>query len=1393
MNPPKKDAGVKIPPAPDYSILQEVVSEYPGVLGSTTPLFHELQQETRNWPALLKELRAYALKNFSLHDHHARGVEAILTVIDIFLEAVNVSGQEMASAALDGLLVYLEKVIMDGGQKLEAYGPAVRKCSDALRQLPQETFSSVISNPHQLKKAGRLILDRRSEEFDVRPFNALYFRYLSETYDYWLKQEDPADRLKDSKDVSLTAQERNKLDELFFPVAHENLTGLKKHLEGIGGSGIDDPYSTLEEMLKLPSFAQITAYYEDLIGILPGTGDDLKDFGLKTEYLMDILKTEGLADIHESSIREMGRTLAAFIKSGGPSQMLRMEAILAPPITALKEAFAAYPDITLHSIQIVGSEIYHSGESAFVEWFGRQIISFGFQYPKVKGITDEWQLISNKAHLKNIRVWLDLIEMNPKWSKALISALMINLTLAGVNIVDTDLFQKNITKLLNSDIKPVYHIIKQLAKVFPAYFNVINAEGELREVSTALDDATRTHDPLVRFLRKHSHIESSSVIIDFAEEVMRFWLTKDKRPLAFFLPEDVYGRISESGPFVDDLHLIFTTLLNGKGTTGVTDLLGQSEDDIIGSIKDLDVSAVEKRRAWLAVRFYQMLYAKYRLTSQGIREQLKQSAGMGLPSAESLITVLEQGGPQQRISAVLDYLEQLKDIILAPEKFEAIEDIARKRHIAAGIPSMYGRYIEKKFNALSMTFRLENLANIYFEELINSINLTYITRATLVEIEKYANLFFRSLRLDGISSNRLENTLELLSGSLEVKRFSFSQYIDIFRGFADAVQDIVNTYCSGIHKGNLKVIIPQIGMGNMMSRYGEAAQGKSEFEFINTVAEQFLRETVSSSLSLQQLDVFISRILKTLFEQGGGLDMSNLDLLMSYDQKRALSDIHSSNSAASDRIHLGNKGYNLAKLAALGVKVPPGFIITTEVFRCREAIGRFSYAAEHLNECIEEELRHLEERSGKLFGNPDNPLLVSVRSGGAISMPGMMDSLLNVGINESIVEGLIRQKRKGWFAWDCYRRFLQSWGMSFGMERDVFDAIIDSYKKKYRVGLKIEFSPDQMKGVALAYKKIVADAGIEVSDDPIKQLHGAIDLVFKSWMSAKAKDYRDILSLSENWGTAVIVQEMIYGNLDTGAGTGVLFTRNPREPGDRVMLWGDFMTGAQGEDIVAGLVKTLPISNEQKRIEERADDYSLEDLFPAIHHHLLRIMKDLIYEQGWGAQEIEFTFEGADPENLQILQARDMALTRGETFMAFIPSPELSDGYLSNGIGVGGGALSGKAAFDLEDIRRFKGKDPTTPVILLRADTVPDDIRQISAADGLLTARGGSTSHAAIIANRLGKTCVVGCNKLVVLEHDKKCRLDRKTIKAGDFLSIDGRNGSVYLGMHKVKEVMPLT
>jgi pyruvate,orthophosphate dikinase len=1368
-----------------YEILREVVKDYPGILIATEPLLNELNSYSKKWGLIVKEMRTYALKNFYLHDHHEKGIEVIRIIVDILLEGIDSPDINVQQAAIDSLMFYLEKILLDGDQDLNKYASVFQDCFVRLNQLQEKQFFLLITNPHQLKKLGQIILKKMPTRFSLSGLNTLVFRSLLTTYEYWLKEEDPVKWFKKTTDNTLTEEKYKEIEESIYPISHANLEGLIVHLNSL--RKITDQSLLLKELLKLPGYMQLVKFYEDIAGTLPQTGDVQRDLNLKVAYLLKIMQTQGLSSIHEGTLREINRTLSATIQMEKPDQIMTM---ISETFDILKNIFATYPEVTLYCIQSIGNEIYNRGNSNLVEWYIHKIISLGFQYPKIEGATDEWQVKSNRAHLKNIRVWMELIENNPKWSKSLISALIINLSLGGIHISDTDLFQKDITKLLNSDIKPVYHFIKQLAKLFPVYFGEIGAEGALRDVSTEIDETTGRADLLIHFIRKQSHVESSARVVDFIEEIINFWRTKDKSSLKGFLPEEIYQQVMPSGPYVDELSIIFNSIFSYKGFHNVTDLLRLTEDDINTLFKDLpNVSDKEKRRAFLTIKFYQLLNEKYRLNIQNIKDQLKHAQGLGLPNTDSLITALEESSAYQRLGSILDYLQFLKDIILSPERYEAVENIFRKRHIAAGIPSMYGNYHERKFDALALTFRLESLANTLFEELIDSFNPKFITRATLFKINKFANLFFKALQLEGISSNRLENTLELLSVALEVRRFSFSQYIDIFRGFSETVQDILNTYYSGLHINNLKLIILQIGAGNMLPKYLKAHDVHSEADFINKVSEQFLREIVASSFGLQQLDNFISNILKTLFEQAEGLDTRNLSLLMSYDPKKALSDIHNLDKITYDRIHLGNKGYNLIRMSSLGIPVPPGFIITTEVFRCLEAINRFRYARQHLDEKIKEQIKRLERLTGKRFGDPENPVLVSVRSGGAISMPGMMNSFLNVGINEPIVTGLIKQTGKPWFVWDCYRRFLQFWGMSFGMERDIFDEIINSFKKKYKTPMKIQFTPEQMREVAFAYRDIVKGHGIEIIDDPEPQLNSVISQVFESWFSKKAQAYREILGLSENWGTAVIVQAMVYGNLDTQSGTGVVFTRNPQESGDRVMPWGDFVLGAQGDDIVSGLVKTLPISNEQKQLEERTSDISLEDAFPEIYGTLLKIIKDLIYKEKWGAQEIEFTFEGKNKENFYILQARDMTVTRKESFMAFVPSKNLSSNYLSSGIGVGGGALSGRVVFDLDEIKEFRKKDPSTPLILVRSDTVPDDIRHISAADGLLTARGGSTSHAAIIAHRLGKTCIVSCNNLVVWEHEKRCKLNRRTLRAGDFLSIDGRNGSVYLGKHQVKEI----
>ncbi len=603
-------------------------------------------------------------------------------------------------------------------------------------------------------------------------------------------------------------------------------------------------------------------------------------------YFSQIIETKGLSGIHEDVLREMGRTVSNILADEpGQAKLILPEAFI-----VLERSFALYPDAVLYFIQSAGKKICSFGDSDLAEWFIRKVIAVGFQYPKVEGLTDEWQVRSNKAHLKNIRTWLELIGNNPKWSKSLISALIINLRLGGVQINDTDLFQKDVTQLLNSDIGPVYHFIKQLAKVFPVYFNEINAEGELRDVSTAIDDATKTADPLIHFLRKLCHVESSSLIVDLIEDTITFFLTKDRRPLEKFLPAYVYDRIEVPGPFVDELNAIFTRIFTSDKVRRVTDLLNLTDEDIHELAAGIpDVSEGEKKRAYLAIKFYQLLDRKYRLSHLNVLGDLRFAGNICLPDAGRIIAALEDGDAFQRLEEILNYLKRLKDIILSPERYEAVEDVYRKRHIAVGIPSVYGRYIEKKLSSLSLTYRLENMANIFFEELINSFDHKFITRATLFKIEKCIKLFLRALELDGISSNRLENMLEVLSGALQETGFSFSQYIDIFRGFSEGVQDILNTHYGGIHKNNLKTIILQMGRENMLPKYVGLSGSQGDFEFINTVSERFLREVMSGSCGLQQLDNVISNVLKTLFEQAEILDVHNLDLLLNYDPDKALS------------------------------------------------------------------------------------------------------------------------------------------------------------------------------------------------------------------------------------------------------------------------------------------------------------------------------------------------------------------------------------------------------------------------------------------------------------------------------------------------------------------------
>jgi len=1377
---------------PKYKVLQETVQGYRGIQKTIDNLLFELNHPFKNWEIILPEMRAFALKHFASYARHPQGPQAVAVIIDVFLDAVHVDREALQARAIDHLLGYIEKITSElDGSNRDNFWPVLQACFQRLTFLPEKQFFFLASSHIPLKRIGQAFLRKFPPESNLGEFNELLLRSLRTAYRYWLQEEDPRCWFAKEKDDGFSDLTGKEAD-IFEGLSHQRFREYLAYLDQL--SSQDGSLATLRKLLTLPGYLEIVRAYKEIphrLSSLSIKGKEQKGDQLTENWkilsLFKIMEIQGLQDVHEETLREINHTLVGLIRREPPE---RMEEFLLKTFSLLKSSVENYPQTALQCIQAIGAEVFNRGYSPLVEVFLEQVLHFGFQYPGVKGVNVNWQLICNSCHLVNVRVWLDIIARNPKWCSTLLSALIINLKLGGICIRDTDLFQKEITKLLNADIEPVYNLIKQLTKLLPVYFNEIGAEGRLRDVTTEIDEVSNRKDPLIHFLRKQSHVESSNLIEDFVKEIFQFWRTKDKSGLQPFLSPEIYKNLEFAGPLVDDVHALVYTLFAEKGLSKIEDLLHLTEAEIEGFMAEEPfIAQTEKTRVVLLLKIYRLINQKYNLGFQEIRYHLQEASRWGFEGLDQLQNVLDQNDPQECLEGLLTYLEGLKEIIVSPQRFEAREDIYRKRHIAVDIPSMYGRYREKKFDALGLTFRLENLASIYFEMLIDSLNLSFITRATFFQIISVIRFFFRAMQLDGISSHRLDTHLKLLEKSLEIRRFSFTQYLDIFRGFSEAVKDILSVYYVNAHKNNLNDLIRQIGQENLLPKYLPPPGEKvSPSEFIHLIAEKFLRDLISGTFGLQYLDNFLARIQLTLSEQKETLNEADLDLLMTYDPKKVTCPIHHPQPLTNDPIHLGSKGHNLAILASEGIPVPPGFIVTTEVFRCWRIIEQYKHAHDHFEREIRSGIQQIEWATGREYGSPDRPLLLAVRSGATVSMPGMMATLLNVGINEDVVESLIRSTGEAWFAWDNYRRFIQSWGMSFGMEREVFNDLMRTYKLKYKVEKKRQFSGEEMKQLALVYRRAVEERQITLYEDPWAQLRVAIQQVLNSWDSMNARRYRDIMGISDSWGTAVIVQAMVFGNLGLASGSGVLFTAHPYRKVRRVALWGDFTPGNQGEDIVGGLVSTYPISKEQKEMDGREGDLSLEADFPVVYKQLFEIAKTLVYEKKWNPQEVEFTYENPQETGVYILQTRDMVSTKREKFEVFSPSASLQESFISKGIGVSGGALSGKVVFTLKDIERLRKEEPGTPLILVRSDTVPEDIQEISLTDGLLTAKGGQTSHAAIVAFELDKTAVVGCRHLLVMENESRCLINRLVINQGDYLSLDGRKGLVYLGKHEIKE-----
>lgn len=524
---------------------------------------------------------------------------------------------------------------------------------------------------------------------------------------------------------------------------------------------------------------------------------------------------------------------------------------------------------------------------------------------------------------------------------------------------------------------------------------------------------------------------------------------------------------------------------------------------------------------------------------------------------------------------------------------------------------------------------------------------------------------------------------------------------------------------------------------------------------------------------------------------------------------------------------LGGKGANLAEMVNIGVPVPPGFTITTEVCTLYNAKGR-DFVVENIKAEVEENMRRVEKEMGAKFGDKDSPLLMSVRSGARASMPGMMDTVLNLGLNEATLQGLVKKTGNEWFVWDSYRRFVQMYGdVVLDMkpktkeDHDPFDEIMDHLKEEKGAKTDQDLTTDDLKELVKRFKKAVKDVtGKDFPENPWEQLWGSVMAVFTSWNNPRATYYRRMHNIPAEWGTAVNVQAMVFGNMGDTSGTGVAFTRDAAT-GENIFN-GEYLINAQGEDVVAGIRTPREITlegslrwaklQEVSEADRKANFPSLEEVFPTIYKELFTLQKklDTHYRD---MQDMEFTIQEG---KLWILQTRngkrtgpamvkiamDMlregSLTAEEAIMRVEPNKldellhpvfdknELPKAkILAKGLPASPGASTGQIVFFADEAAEWAAQGKK--VILVRVETSPEDLAGMDAAQGILTARGGMTSHAAVVARGMGKCCVSGAGACQIDYKSRTMTVGGLTLKEGDFISLNGTTGEVILGQVKTE------
>jgi pyruvate,orthophosphate dikinase len=1348
-----------------YLPLIQTVDRYLGVKGPLVETLSEYFHAHRNVDLLVDGFQIILLRNWSYFERSEDRTKAFSLLSELVTDLLRgqLTGQQ-ASLLLRQLLTWCTTAL--SGPHAGAYDKTLLGIATSLSKfIPTQTLAAL-----ERDNLLRNLLQAAVKRPKLAPvFSELYRSLLMLGYER-VAQRLPVPEWAMSEEAELT--DRAAAASSFSDLARARVEALIVRAK----------HARLDELLSadLPTFSSMIDGAIDQIFRIA----DLED---RFAVCLYFLKDDTLGYRQNEVMVDL---LAVVRQLMAPDSHMDVDVVL----SRLTRFFRARADqfllMRFQCYEAIGVAIGEASNVAAADHLIEDVLYWRFQYPDIQGATDEWETVVNPYHLPKIRCWMHIIESNPALYERLAAALNVQLRLGGVYIADTDLFQRDVTRFLNADIQPIYFVAKQLLRAFPVYFNDVGAEGELRAVSTELDEICGRHDDLMHYLRKQSHAESSNRLVAFSRAVLTYWVTLNTAGLEPYLSANALAAVRAQREWAEGPHDVLTALqgvLDEDGprdpdsfVTRLVQLSTEQLTEFLARLPTLDHPDLRApRRLVLMVRTHQLLAQKYSLSADGVSHAVEHILLLAASTRSSFMRALEtwQKRPlpetrERLLESALDLLERLKAIVLSPDTSVATENIYQKRHIAAGVPSMYGTYTEPKFDALGLSFRLENLVARLLEDLVAEGIEPYITRDSLRDMASAIRRFERALSVDGVDSRNLAANTRLLESSFGRQNFTFHQYQNVFQFIAGSVAELSrNSILS--HDQVLHTVLEH-----------DPRQCEARGMSLDAVAEMVLREVLVSALGMQTLDRYISAALRQMAKLTDRLGNAALTRMMNYDPERLVSHIYAAKPGADDQMTLGFKGLGLKQMASYNHHVPPGFILTTELFGAMPAMAYrplFDDTVQRLDTAI----AHLQKETGLRLGDPARLLTLSIRSGAAISLPGLMTTFVNVGLNDKLAEALSRKPGFEWAAWDSYRRFLQTWAMASGISRDFFDDLMTEFKARSGVERKLDFSAGQMRELALEYRARARDLGVRFIDDPFRQVVGCVRKVLASWDSAEARLYRKYVGLAAEWGTAVVIQKMVFGNLSPRSGSGVTFTRNPLEPySSQVRLFGDFTVCSQGEDLVGGLVFPWPISEAQRLGSPTYQDieHSLEKDFPEVYQSLLTVARDLVGTREHEPQEIEFTFESASGEDLCVLQKRPMVHEQQDDAPYFDASSPLFTATVAVGMGVSGGAYSGRVAIDMGQIDKLLDQAPDDPILLLRPDTVPEDIAMITRVSGLLTARGGATSHAAVTAKRLGKTAVVDCRALEVLEHQGIARLAGVELNAGDWLSIDGRTGNMFLG-----------